>query len=299
MTTLSENQAKLFTDRNWGVIATIREDGSPHATPVWIDDARLVIEVERDKQTRLAVVDADDAWPRRLAVHHGELDAHGDEGEAAVSPDGTQVAYTFTPRADLNRSEIRVAAIDGGEVRSLTGTPRMHVASPAWSPDGTTVAYVSERSGFWERHLADQIPRQLEQPRGMARPFEDERQHVERPSGTAPAERLHLLGQVDADRIADDRPVRLPVARIADELRVPDPRTGVPRTRGREDCDQRTDLAAVRADPQMLEDRLERVLGAVEVPAVLHLERSPVQPADAAHAVAPGHARPVLELARG
>jgi hypothetical protein len=37
MATLSEKQAKLFTDRNWGVIATIREDGSPQATPVWID----------------------------------------------------------------------------------------------------------------------------------------------------------------------------------------------------------------------------------------------------------------------
>jgi Pyridoxamine 5'-phosphate oxidase len=34
---LSEKQAALFTGRNWGVIATIREDGSPQATPVWID----------------------------------------------------------------------------------------------------------------------------------------------------------------------------------------------------------------------------------------------------------------------
>ena len=37
MATLNEKQAALFTDRNWGVIATIREDGSPQATPVWID----------------------------------------------------------------------------------------------------------------------------------------------------------------------------------------------------------------------------------------------------------------------
>ena len=33
MATLNEKQAKLFTDRNWGVIATFREDGSPPATP--------------------------------------------------------------------------------------------------------------------------------------------------------------------------------------------------------------------------------------------------------------------------
>ena len=131
------------------------------AGPVWIDNTRLAIEVERDDATRLAVVDAEDPWPRRLAAHHGELDAHGDEGEAAVSPDRRQVAYTFTPRADLNRSEIRVANLDSGEVRALTGTPRMHDASPAWSPDGQTVAYVSERSGFWELHLAGAEDRQL------------------------------------------------------------------------------------------------------------------------------------------
>src|SRR6201986_2402532 len=37
MAMLNEKQAALFKDRNWGVIATIREDGSPQATPVWID----------------------------------------------------------------------------------------------------------------------------------------------------------------------------------------------------------------------------------------------------------------------
>ena len=130
--------------------------------PVWIDDTRLIVAVERDKTTRLAVVDVADAWPRRLAVEHGELDARGDEGEPAVSPDGTEVAYTFTPRADLNRtSEIRVAAVDGGAVRAITGIRDMHDNSPAWSPDGTTIAYASERSGFYELHLAGAQERQL------------------------------------------------------------------------------------------------------------------------------------------
>ena len=121
--------------------------------PVWLDGTRLVLEVERGDTTRLAVAGTEDAWPRRLATEHGDLDEHGDEGEAAVSPDGREVAYTFSPRKDLNRSEIRVARLDTGEVRALTGTPRMHDHGPAWSPDGATIAYASERSGYHELHL--------------------------------------------------------------------------------------------------------------------------------------------------
>ena len=127
-------------------------------SPLWIDEGRLLIDVERDEDrtTRLAVVHVDDPWPRRLATAHGDLDAHGDEGDADVSPDGAEVAYTFTPRADQNRSsEIRVASIQTGEVRRLTGVPEMHDGGARWSPDGGRLAYASERSGFYELHLVD------------------------------------------------------------------------------------------------------------------------------------------------
>src|SRR6266550_541995 len=72
MATLNEKQAALFTDRNWGVIATIREDGSPHATPVWIDyDGENVLvnsaygrtkvkNIERDPRATVTVLPAAD-----------------------------------------------------------------------------------------------------------------------------------------------------------------------------------------------------------------------------------------------
>ncbi|HZP72504.1 MAG TPA: PPOX class F420-dependent oxidoreductase [Gaiellaceae bacterium] len=71
MTALSEKQAKLFTDRNWGVIATVREDGSPQATPVWVDyDGENVLvnsavgrakvrNVERDSRATVTVLPAE------------------------------------------------------------------------------------------------------------------------------------------------------------------------------------------------------------------------------------------------
>jgi PPOX class probable F420-dependent enzyme len=71
VTTLNEKQARLFTDRNWGVIATIREDGSPQATPVWIDyDGEDVLvnsargrakvkNVERDPRATVTVLPAE------------------------------------------------------------------------------------------------------------------------------------------------------------------------------------------------------------------------------------------------
>ena len=79
-------------------------------SPVWVDDAHAASSrSSATDESRLAVVDVADPWPRRLATDHGELEEHGDEWGAAVSPDRTEVAYVFTPRADLNRSEIRVA----------------------------------------------------------------------------------------------------------------------------------------------------------------------------------------------
>jgi Pyridoxamine 5'-phosphate oxidase len=35
---LSDNEAQLFLDKNFGAVGTLREDGSPLLTPVWVDD---------------------------------------------------------------------------------------------------------------------------------------------------------------------------------------------------------------------------------------------------------------------
>ena len=65
--------------------------------PVWLDDARLVVGVERGDATVLAVVDD----RRRLAAAHRRARAPT-TCTAVVSPDRSRLAYTVFHRDDLN-----------------------------------------------------------------------------------------------------------------------------------------------------------------------------------------------------
>jgi PPOX class probable F420-dependent enzyme len=71
---LSEAQARLLRGRNVGVVVTLRADGSPHATPVWVDwdGSRVSFPIRvgqvkerhlrRDPRVALVVVNAADPY---------------------------------------------------------------------------------------------------------------------------------------------------------------------------------------------------------------------------------------------
>lgn len=80
MTKLSENEAALFRGKNWGTVTTLRRDGSPHSTPVWIDtDGENVLfntaigrakerHLRRDPRVSVTVLPAEDQQSGYVAV---------------------------------------------------------------------------------------------------------------------------------------------------------------------------------------------------------------------------------------
>jgi PPOX class probable F420-dependent enzyme len=80
MAKLNEKQAELLRGRNWGTVTTLRKDGSPHSTPVWIDtDGENVIfntvigrakerHLRRDPRVSVVVLPAEDQQSGYLSV---------------------------------------------------------------------------------------------------------------------------------------------------------------------------------------------------------------------------------------
>ena len=81
MAKLSEKQAALLRGRNYGTVTTLRKDGSPHSTPVWIDtDGENVLfntavgrakerHLRRDPRVSVVVIPSDDPQSGYVSVN--------------------------------------------------------------------------------------------------------------------------------------------------------------------------------------------------------------------------------------
>jgi tricorn protease len=67
----------------------------------------------------------------------------------SISPSGVRAVFEA-------RGEIVTVPEEKGDARNLTNTPGAMERSPAWSPDGTSVAYFSDESGEYALHIAPQ-----------------------------------------------------------------------------------------------------------------------------------------------
>ena len=69
--------------------------------------------------------------------------------EAAISPSGARAVFDF-------RGEIVTVPAEKGDPRDITDTPGANERSPAWSPDGTRIAYFSDQGGEYHLVVAPQ-----------------------------------------------------------------------------------------------------------------------------------------------
>jgi Tol biopolymer transport system component len=72
----------------------------------------------------------------------------GNVGDLALSPDGTKLAIDMTYDATHQR-EILITDLVAHKTTRLT-TISSNEIHPAWSPDGTLLAFASDRSGKWQ-----------------------------------------------------------------------------------------------------------------------------------------------------
>jgi tricorn protease len=78
------------------------------------------------------------------------IESVGDQiDHASISPTGLRAAFEA-------HGEILTVAAKHGPTRDITNTPGAMERSPAWSPDGQSIAYFSDESGLYALHIAPQ-----------------------------------------------------------------------------------------------------------------------------------------------
>ena len=87
---------------------------------------------------------ANQSTDRPIAWRPHQLTANpGWEGQPAISPDGTMIAYASDESGNL---DIWVADVRGGGTLRLTDHPGVD-QDPSWFPDGSAIVFASDRSG--------------------------------------------------------------------------------------------------------------------------------------------------------
>jgi dipeptidyl aminopeptidase/acylaminoacyl peptidase len=111
----------------------------------WINENELVYIVERDEESRIVRRAVKAGWP--TAVTPPGMNVAG----AVVSTENGKILFVDYPKDDRSASNIWVHDLADGSNLQLTAEPGMQDLQPRLSPDGTRVAFTSERSGW--RHV--------------------------------------------------------------------------------------------------------------------------------------------------
>lgn len=119
-------------------------DGGLDDFPAWSPDGRqIAFSSLRGDTSQIYLMKADGSGERRLTAGRGSAT------DPAWSPDGTRIAFTRV--AEGSTGDIHVIGVDGRGETQLTDadTPTHGIFSyddqAAWSPDGTRIAFISNR----------------------------------------------------------------------------------------------------------------------------------------------------------
>jgi tricorn protease len=110
-----------------------------------LDGELQVLDVKTGKSTHLSVRVPDDGVYRRPSY----VSAANLIENVEISPKGERVLFAA-------RGDIFTAPVEKGPTRNLTHSPGVHDKWPAWSPDGSKIAYLSDASGEEEIYVVAQ-----------------------------------------------------------------------------------------------------------------------------------------------
>lgn len=122
--------------------------------PSKADDGRIIFEkagelyvldVDSGEVKKVSMTVPDDALPRRPQ----RVDASDVLEDFELSPKGERALF-------VGRGDVFNAPIEHGPTRNLTRSPGVHDRAARWSPDGTSVLYVSDETGEEELYLVPQ-----------------------------------------------------------------------------------------------------------------------------------------------
>jgi len=123
----------------------------PSFSPTWsADDGSIAFVRSAEGDESLHLLDADGGSDRILIPGFSTVvDSYRPPSDPCFSPDGESIAYSvgFSGRISL-------LELTSGETRQLTDA-EFDNRRPRWSPDGSRIAFVSDRDGDKPRQLTD------------------------------------------------------------------------------------------------------------------------------------------------
>jgi|GEM_PF-1815815 len=113
--------------------------------PEWSPDGKHIAFISyRDGFRNLFVMNADGSDQRQLTFNQNEFTQWLD-----WSPDGMYITYTFNPEGEDDGESLYVIQPDGNDEHQITPPAgRDHDGEPAWSPDGKTLYFLSNRGAY-------------------------------------------------------------------------------------------------------------------------------------------------------